>query len=425
MPEKKFQPPKGMRDIYPEEMALLQQAFSKIREIMRVYNFKEVEPTKVEMFETLAAKSGEEIEREIYAFEDKAGRRLGLRFDLTVGMARMVASSAYAKPIRWFCIADMFRYEAPQKGRYRAFWQWDAEIFGSKSIYADAECIALGCDILSAFGIDFEVRVSSRKLVEAIMREIGVPTNKLLDAFRCVDKLQKLSKDRLLEEFERRGIDKKMAASILDALNYRGDFKSVMEEVRNKFNSKEVKNALDELVELEKALRSFGIDDKCVLDLSIVRGLDYYTGIVFEAYTTNKKALGSALFGGGRYDGLVGTYGQEMPAVGLAGGMERLMEVLKAENKLPEVKEEVDYFVAYINERFIDRAAEVLARLRKKGFVCEMDIMNRNLSAQLRYASKINAKKVVIVGEKEIKEGKVTVRDMKSGEEKMISVDAL
>ncbi len=425
MPEKRFQPPKGMRDLYPEEMELLRSIVSKINGIMRVYNFREVEPVKVEMFETLAAKSGEEIEKEIYAFEDKAGRKLGLRFDLTVGMARMAANASYPKPIRWYCISDMFRYEAPQKGRYRSFWQWDAEILGSKSVFADAECIALGCDILDAFKIAFEVRISSRKLVEWMMRELGVEEDKLGEAFRCIDKLQKLSKEKLMEEFEKRGIRRGVAEKIISSLKSRGNFEEVAREVRGRFMSKGVEEALNELEELWRALNDFKVRSKCVIDLSIVRGLDYYTGVVFEAYAKNKKALRTSLFGGGRYDQLVGLYGRNMPAVGLAGGIERLMEVLRAENRILTTGDGVDYFIACVNERLAGRAAELAVRLRRKGLVCEMDLMGRNLSAQLRYASKIKAKKVIIIGERDLMKGRFTVRDMESGNERKVDVDAL
>ncbi len=425
MASDKFQPPKGMKDIYPEEMAARQAIFSTIREIMKRYSFKEVEPTKIESFETLAAKSGEEIEKEIYAFEDKAGRKLGLRFDLTVGMARMVAGSAYPTPVRWFCIADMFRYEAPQKGRYRAFWQWDAEIFGSASVYADAECIALGCDVLKAFDVDFEVRVSSRKLVQAVMEAVGIERDKILDAFRCIDKLQKMKREELLDEFERRGIMREKAEDLLDALDLKGEFEDVVEAVKSRVQSKDVNSACDELLQLRDALEALRVLENCVVDLSIVRGLDYYTGIVFEAYATNRKALGSAIFGGGRYDELVGIYGKDMPAVGLAGGVERLMEVLKAEGKLPEVSTSPDYFIAFVTPQLMDVCASIASKLRGKGYAVEMELMDRSLSKQLKHANRIGARYVVIVGPDEVKEGKVKVRDMESGEEKLVKVDEL
>ncbi len=427
MPENRFQPPKGMRDIYPEEMVARQAIFSKIREIMKLYSFREVEPTKIEHFETLAAKSGKEIEKEIYTFEDKAGRKLGLRFDLTVGMARMVASSAYPLPARWFCIADMFRYEAPQKGRHRAFWQWDAEIFGSSNIFADAECIAIGCDVMSAFDIEFEVRISSRKLVEGIMRAAGIPENRILDAFRCVDKLQKIGRENVLIEMEKRGIDPEKGEKVLDALKISGTYKDVEESVKSLNSSDDlmISKALKELCVLDKALKSFGVDRYCTFDLSIVRGLDYYTGIVFEGYATNRKVLGSSLFGGGRYDGLVGLYGKDVPAVGLAGGVERLMEVLKAEGKLPQTTTAPDYFVAFVTPELMDVCASVASKLRKRGMAVEMELMDRSLSKQLKHASRIGAKKVIIVGPKELEEGKVKVRDMESGEEVLVEVNNL
>ena len=170
----KFQTPRGMRDIGPVDFARLDYVCQKIKDILLNYGFQFVAPTALEGFETLAAKSGQEIEKELYVFKDKSGRKIGLRFDLTVGLARMVANSNYPRPTRLACISNMWRYDRPQFARYREFWQWDIEIFGCSGAEADAEIIAVICDILDAFGLDYEIRISNRKLVEGLLLGFGV-----------------------------------------------------------------------------------------------------------------------------------------------------------------------------------------------------------------------------------------------------------
>ncbi|MCK4926951.1 MAG: histidine--tRNA ligase family protein, partial [Candidatus Aenigmarchaeota archaeon] len=200
-----YQPPKGMKDIAPEEMERRKWIYSVIRNVLDSYGYTEVAPVELEMWETLAAKAGEENLNEVYDFKDKADRRLALRFDLTCGIARMVANMRLPKPIKMYAIGNAWRYDAPQKGRYRCFTQWDVELFGIDSITADAEMIAVSSEIMKKLGLDLEVRINDRKLVEHIFAYLKIDKRLYSDVMRTVDKIPKLSKDNILAEFKKAG----------------------------------------------------------------------------------------------------------------------------------------------------------------------------------------------------------------------------
>jgi histidyl-tRNA synthetase len=403
----KFQPPRGMRDIEPEDMAKQEFVYSRIKDILLRYGFQLVEPTALENFETVAAKAGPDIEKEIYTFSDKSKRKIALRFDLTVGLARMVASSNYPRPIKLACISNMWRYDRPQFARYREFWQWDIEIFGCKGEEADAEIIAITCDILDSFGLDYEIRVSNRKLVEGILIDAGIKKKDLLPVMRIIDKSSKITEKELVNELKKY-TDKTAIAKL-------GKIKSP-DEIKGK--NELIAKGKEELKNLFSALENYGKADKCIIDLSIVRGFDYYTGIVYEAWVNGDEKLG-AIAGGGRFDDLTGLYGNPMPATGVAGGIERLMlslKNLKAE-KTPEV------LVVYIKD--FEKAMEIVQELRKNRISASIDLNKRGLSKQLDYANKIAVRFTVIVGPEELKKGRVKLRDMKSGEEKEVEINKL
>ena len=205
----KFTVPKGMKDIEPQEMQKREAMYAKIKSIFALYGFQLIEPSQIENLETLTAKSGPELEKEIYAFRDKAGRKIALRFDLTVGLARFVANSHEPKPLRLACLSNMWRYDNPQYARYRSFWQWDAEIFGSAGIEADAEIIALTNDILFALDLNFVIRINNRKLVEGFLLGIGVSKKNLIEAMRVLDKRTKLPAVKFSSALKKYNVDAK------------------------------------------------------------------------------------------------------------------------------------------------------------------------------------------------------------------------
>jgi len=423
MPE--FQPPKGMKDILPEEMAKRKEIYVKIRSVLDRWNYTEVEPPALEDLKTLTAKSGEDVKNEIYLLQDKGGRELGLRFDLTVGLARMAATTPVTFPFKAYTISNMWRYDNPQFGRFRSFWQWDVEIFGAKDIKADAETIALAVEVLNVLGLkNFEVRINDRRLVESIIKSCGVREENVEGALRTIDKIAKLEKKAILSEFEKYGVKKANAEKILASLSLRGKVSETAAKLEKSKEFPGLEQIIGELKALGGLLRAFGVYDKCVLDLSVVRGLGYYTGIVYEAADLKTPELGS-LFGGGRYDNLAGIYGRKMPACGVAGGIERTLAAMEANGLFDGEKTGVEYFVAAVNDSIRAEAVKIAADLRKSGISADIDIMNKGLREQFDLANKINAKKIIVVGPKELAEGAVVVRDMKTGKEEKIKLSKL
>jgi len=416
-----------MKDIYVEEMALRKWLFSKVREVCDRFGFREAYPVDVENFETLAAKGGEDIDQEIYVFEDKAGRKLGLRFDLTLGLARMIASGKFPYPQKIYCVGQMWRYDAPQFGRYRSFWQWDIEIFGAEDSRADAEVIACSAEILKSLGLrDFVIAINSRKLVEGILAAQGI-TRKgdVENAMRAVDKMAKLSRKELIEEFDKYGFEKSQAEKVLGALAPSGEPEKILAILETELkDTKQASAGLRELREVVEALRPYGVLENCKVDLSIVRGLAYYTGVVFEIYDPKNRDIG-ALAAGGRFDKLLGIYGKAAPSTGAAGGVERLLLALEENNIEPKVKIGPSVFVAAVEDEQRDKAAELARVLRDRGISADVDLAQRKLGAQLEYAAKINASYAIIVGQKELEEKAFTVRDLSSGKQEKLPLDEI
>jgi len=413
-----FQPPRGMSDIGPEEMAIRQWMYGKIQGVFSKYGYAMVEPTFIESFDVLAAKSGEDVKEEIYYFKDKGGRKLGLRFDITVGLARMVATNQWPKPIRLSALSSMWRYDRPGYGRERWFYQWDVEVFGCKGSEADAEVIALSIDVLESMGLkDFVVKIGNRRIAESLIRSAGVRNQKNVEgALRTVDKIAKLSETELFKEFGKYKINKAVAKEILE--NVKGGLKGL------KAKDESMVEGIKETKEVMKYLKAMGKGKRCEVDLSVVRGLGYYTGLVWEAMETKGSGVGS-LFAGGRYDSLVGLYGDDLPATGCAGGIERTIIALKDQDAVPkEVSAKPEVLVIPVGDTKA-KVMEVAEALRKAGKKTVTDVIGRGLSKNLQYANKIGIPNVVIVGERDLAKGKVTLRNMESGKEKQVAVSGI
>ncbi|MEM3526962.1 MAG: histidine--tRNA ligase [Candidatus Bathyarchaeia archaeon] len=409
-----FTPPRGMKDIEPEEMARRNWMYRKIYDVMRLYGFQMVEPTPIENLATLEAKAGPDIKNEIYWFEDKAGRRLGLRFDLTVGMTRMVANRLeLPEPIKFCSIAGMWRYDEPQFARYRNFHQWDAEIYGSESQEADAEVISLGIDILESLGLrEYEVRISNRKLTEGFLKAKGLEEKgKIEDTIRVMDKIGKMPREDLRLEFMRVGMEERLIDDVMDLAGLKGRPDDVLAQIP-KMKSVEGQRGLEELSNLTEALEAFRKIDRCIIDLGIVRGIGYYDGIVFEAYDRGGEDIG-AIFAGGRYDGLCRVYGKrDMPATGVAGGVERLIISMERNRLLPSLRFNPEVFVAAVNDQVRRTCIDVTVKLRVRGVPAIFDLKGRTLKKQLEYVDSTGIPYVLIVGPKEFEVGRVRLRDM-------------
>jgi histidyl-tRNA synthetase len=418
-----------MKDIEPEEMSRRLWLADKIRQVLRNYDFQMLEPSPVENLETLEAKSGPVIRDEIYWFKDKAERNLGLRFDLTVGMTRMVANRFdLPEPIKISCVGGVWRYDEPQFARYRYFTQWDAEIYGVGDQSADAEVIALSSDILNSVGLkDHVVRISNRKLIEGFLRSLGNLSQPELDnLIRIVDKMGKIGSEEAEREFTRAGLAKDKVKRILGFSDIGGEPDKVLGEMESKLPKGEmISQGFKELSGTVDRVESLGKKDKIKIDLGIVRGISYYDGTVFEAYDRDSEDVGAVL-GGGRFDKLCKIYGKrDMPATGVAGGFERLMLSLERKDLFPDLEDHIKVFVVTVNQTVWNDAVKIVQQLRSKDISTEYDLKQRPLSKQLEYANSLKARISIIVGPREIKEESVRLKDMKTGTEKNVKLSSL
>jgi len=416
---RKFGLPRGIHDVTPEEMAKRLWVLNKIMKVARLYGFQMVEPATIEHLETLEAKSGPDIKNEIYCFKDKAGRDLGLRFDLTVGMTRMIASRYdLPEPIKLYAIGGMWRYDEPQYGRYRYFYQWDAEIYGSSSPLADAEVISLGIDILEEMGLkDFEVKINNRKFMDAFLKNLGLNEEKSLATMRIIDKLRKKPKNEIEVQLIEVGLNESLINKVMELVSLNGKPEKILSQIpKEALKTEESLKTCNELNELFSYLNSLNKNEKCVLDFSVVRGLDYYDGIVFEAYDKGGEDIG-AIFGGGRFDKLCKIYGRDVPATGVAGGIERLMISMERNGLFPNLPFQPETFIAVASSEVKNKALEVAASLRKAGFSCDFDLKNKSLKQQLEYANSMGIPIVIIIGIKELLNNQVTIKEMKTRKE--------
>jgi histidyl-tRNA synthetase len=415
----KLELPRGMRDIEPEELHNINYIKEKFIETTNLFNFKLMEPSPLEMLTTLEAKAGASISNEIYSFADKGRRNIALRFDLTIGLTRFVATRRDLKmPVKLASFSDVWRYDEPQAGRYRYFHQWDIEIYGSGSIESDVEVIEFVSVFLKNLGLNIMVEVNDRQLIEEYIRQkLGINEGQTIaDMLRAVDKVAKKSVSELYEEYK-----DKISLSTLQQLIDLSSIKGTINEVYSKADLKGLEN-WNRVVALMDSLRSRRVNNARV-NLGIVRGLDYYSGIVFEAFDPFSE-LG-ALVGGGRYDRLTHAFGrQDIGAIGAAGGVERIMIALKKHGILKSVPKQMVY-VAYTSSIIRASALDIVSILRNSGISTEYNVNERTLRKQLDDAASKNAVLTVIVAPEEIEKGQVTVRSMSDGIESKQKVNEL
>ena len=424
-----FALPRGMKDIEPEEMARRLWLYDKIREVVLRYGFRMVEPTTLENLKTLEAKSGPSIRDEIYWFKDKGGRSLGLRFDLTVGLARMVASRFdLPEPIKFATIGGNWRYDEPQFARYRYFTQWDIEIFGSADPLADAEVICVGTDILASVGLrEFAVRISNRKLAESYLKQLGISSGeKLEQCLRIIDKVRKESHASLTKEFNAIKVSDSVVDRIFSYVSLVGPPSAVLDQLATlSLTDDGAKQGVRDLETLADGLAAFGRLDSCLYDMSIVRGIGYYDGIVFECFDKESEDLGS-IFGGGRYDKLCRIYGKrDIPATGVAGGIERLMISLERAKLFPEDRLGAKVFIASAQERSRLEVMRLTQTLRDSGIPAEFDLKGRPLGKQVEYASSAHIPYLIVVGPQEIESKRVKLKQMATRTETSVPIDEI
>lgn len=416
----KFQPPRGTRDYIQEEAEKLEKVLEIVRATFRKYGFTPLYTPAFEDFELLSVKGGlgEGVKDEIYYFRDKSDRELGLRFDLTMPMVRVVATNPQLKlPFRRYAIGRVWRYDRPQAMRYREFWQADVDIVGSDSIKADIECVACVCECIEKLGFqEFYVRTYNRKMLESIFGQIA-GEDKIRDVFRIIDKIDKIGDEGVKEELNKNGVSEKAIKSIMKYIKIDGTNGSIIKKLKKKYGESEGSAELEEALAIAK---DFGVEKRIKIDPSLVRGLDYYTGNVFEVYLGTKLGCG----GGGRYDEIIGAVGgRRIPATGISLGISRIVEVMKDSSMFkPLFASDARVFVANVDEESYGSAVKVANKIRSKGFAAETDSMGRKLGKQLEYADSANIRFVVIVGKKEMQSGKLKFKDMKLTKEEELTI---
>jgi len=418
--------PRGTRDFLPWDMIKRRFVVETVRSVFELYGYDEIETPAFELLDVLTAKCGPDVKEQIYAFKDKAGRDLGLRFDLTVPLARVVASHPdLPKPFKRYCISRVWRYEEPQSGRFREFWQADADIVGSAKMDADAEVVALAISCLKRLGMkNFRVRLNNRKILESIAASADVEKELWLDVFRAIDKLDKVGQEGVRRELEKLGLSGDQISTIMMQISKCGDVDAVEREVSHALNDRG-KEGFNELAEIISNLELYNCSEYVVVDLSLARGLDYYTGPIFEISAETNVNVGSVA-GGGRYDNLIELLGgPPTPATGISLGIDRLVEVLGEANMLPTARTLTQAFIAYTSPSLKKEVIAVAEKLRDRGIRVEVDVMGRKLDRQLKYADAKGIPYVVILGPQEVERGVYRVRDMSAREERLVNLQEL
>lgn len=420
------QPYKGARDFYPEDKRIQDYIFGVLRNTVKKYGYQEYDAPILEPLELYKAKSGEEIVNEqTYNFRDRGDREVTLRPEMTPSVARMVAGrrQELGYPLRWFSIPNLWRYERPQRGRLREHWQLNVDIFGEANLSADHEVILVADNILESFGAKpemYEIRINNRQFINYLMS----------DYFGFND-VQSLTLCKLIDHMHK--IEKHVFDAEVDAIcspTQKGE--GLSEKVLSILSVKTIADLPDELKTHESVaqilmlldlLAKTGVENAC-FDITIMRGFDYYTGIVFEVFDTNPEN-NRAMFGGGRYDGLVELFGVEsLPTVGFGMGDVTLQNFLETHGLLPTLHPDVDALVITVGAVY-EKSQKVIHDLRGMGLNVAIDATNRKLDQKIRHADKKDIRYVIFVGEKELEEGQYPLKDLESGKEEKHSAERL
>lgn len=409
---------KGVRDFYPQDQVAQDYIFGVMSSVARGWGYDEYGASVLEPLQLYGSKTSEEIVREqIYHFKDRGDRDVALRPEMTPTVARMIAAKIQElpAPIRWYSIPNLFRYEKPQRGRLREHWQLNVDMFGVSSLLAEIEVISIAFDIMKKFGADkkdFMIKINSRPLLDDIFKKIEIDQDKRQFVYRLIDKKEKMSSDDFRHALVAL-IGEKKAETLLEDLYFGEGLLTMM------VNESEAAKALNKTID---TLRSRGISN-LMFDPTITRGFDYYTGIVFEVFDTNKENP-RTIFGGGRYDDLVGAFtNQKVPAFGFGMGDVTTRDFLITHNLMPKIDSTTDIYICVAPETDMEEVYKIAQNLREKKINTAIDISGKKLADQLKSLDKRHIPFVITVGAEEIKNQKFTIRDTLTREEKSGSID--
>ena len=411
--------PRGMKDFENSEFSKIEFVREKFLETSETFGFKLMEPSPIESLSTLEAKGGESIKDDIYFFKDKGEREIALRFDFTVGLTRFAVSQKSMKlPAKISAFGGVWRYDEPQKGRYRFFHQWDIEIFGKENLEYDAEIIEFTSQFFSKLDLqNIVIDISHRGLVQSYINKIFESNDLQIvsDMLRAVDKIQKKSKHDIISEYAKKGYSTEKLQKIIAFSEIRG----TPDDITKKIDTSSL-DSWNEITSVYDSLKNRNISN-IRINLGIVRGLDYYSGIVFEAFDTTFDI--GALVGGGRYDSLPEAFGRtDFGATGVAGGVERI--ILALENQNSKFKElETRISVLYVNEQMKYEAIKIASSLRDKGMFVNIDLNDKPLKKQMEQST--DSKFAIIIAPNEFSSGTVVLRNMLDRSEKQVKLEEL
>ena len=403
----------------PDDLIVRKQMIAKVAAAFESFGFRPLETPALEYTEILMGKYGTEGEKLLYRFHDNGDRDISLRYDLTVPLARVVALHRPALPFKRYHAGTVWRAEKPARGRFREFMQFDVDIVGAPAPVADAEVVLAGTRALRGVGVErFKIRLNHRGLLNAVLRSFGVDDGQQEEALRILDKLEKAGKDAVTEMLAGEIGDRGKAADLVTMVDELRDLNRVPGDLNIDDAGKQAAGELDTIMDLCKA---GGAGDVVCFDLSVARGLDYYTGVVFETSLKDLPGFGSVM-SGGRYDGLIGMFmGQDVPAVGISIGVDRLLAGLRELGMLGQASSAVDVEVLAMGQEALAGAFAVAHDIRQAGLSCEVyPLFNRKLKAQLTFAAKQGVKYCVIVGPDEVKSGTVIIRNMLKSKQKTV-----
>ncbi len=407
-----------MRDLGPEEKLLRDKVVKELIKVFELYGYAPLQTPLVESFDVLGAKfaagQGSDVMKEVFKLKDQGKRDLGLRFDLTVPFARFVGMNPQLKmPFKRYQIGEVYRDGPIKLGRFREFVQCDVDVVGTKNMLADVELIKLSLDFFSKMKFDAYIEVNNRKLLQGLLLDCGVSKKNLDRVIITVDKLKKIGVSGVKEELKAKGVTDDVIKEIVKVFSVK-NLKDV--EVNNSLG-------VEGLEELKELFKYFGKKENVVLNLSLARGLGYYTGTVFEGFLYDSK-IKSSICGGGRFDDMIGMYlGRgDYPAVGISFGLDVIVEAMKLEG-FESKRSLADVYVIPI--KTVKESFKIVSELRAKGVKADIDLIGRGISKNLDYADKLGIKFVVFVGAEELKKGKLKLRDMVTGKEKFVNLSTL
>jgi histidyl-tRNA synthetase len=421
----KFQPVRGMRDFLADEAQLMRRIEQNARDIAYLYGYQEIITPILEPYDLLAKKAGEEIRERMYVFKDRGGRNLALRPEFTASVARLVATTLrnQPKPLRLFCVGSLYRYDEPQFGRYREFWQTNFELFGSSQPEADVEIINLTNDLLQRINLNnFAFKIGHVGIIKGILAQENIGEEQQNKIMQLLDKKRW---DEALDIVKKQNVSNDCLLTLKKIFEIRG---KKVNEIINKMkrivkNYEKASFAVENLEEILKLINESNIKLDILVDAGFARGLEYYTGIIFEILVPQFDV---SLGGGGRYDTLVELFGGEStPAVGIAHGVDRVMLALSKFGLKAEVSEKPRIVVIPLNVEVKVSAIKIANKLRGVGIHTELEVMGRGVTRALQDADRRGVMYAVLVGSKELEMGKVVVRDMSKREQKLVGIDDL